>query len=89
MTAVDPRLGGVPHGITDPLERRFAALEKRLAEQQREINDLRAAATIQTGTASPSASGLLGRDGTPYGRTTGEFWLRFGTGWRGVTLPLT
>jgi hypothetical protein len=85
----DPRLVGVPVGIADPLEARLSALQAQIAGLQRQITDLRAAASVQTGAASPSASGLLGRDGTPYGRTTGEFWMRFPTGWRGVTLPLT
>jgi hypothetical protein len=89
MSPVDPRLGGNSLGVTDPLMAQLVALRMTCADLQRQINDLRAAPSVQTGTASPSASGLLGRDGTPYGRTTGEFWMRFPTGWRGVTLPLT
>jgi hypothetical protein len=85
----DPRLGGVVLGIADPQIAALASLRQEVADLRREVRDLRAAALVQTGTASPSASGLLGRDGTPYGRTTGEFWMRFPTGWRGVTLPLT
>jgi hypothetical protein len=85
----DPRLAGNAFGITDPVMAQLAAMRTVMADLQRQINDLRAAASVQTGTASPSASGLLGRDGTPYGRTTGEFWMRFPTGWRGVALPLT
>lgn len=86
---VDPRLSGVPLGIQDPLQAQLAALSKQLADQQRQINDMRQAATIQTGTSSPSAAGLLGRDGTPYGSTAPAFWIRVGGAWRGVSLPLT
>jgi hypothetical protein len=51
------------------------------------VRDQRSAATIQIGAASPA--GLAARDGAPYGRTTAEFWVKFPTGWRGVSLPLT
>jgi hypothetical protein len=84
---VDPRLGGNALGITDPLQAQLAALAGRVADLQRQINDLRAAPTVQIGAGTPA--GFSSRDGTPYGQTNATFWLKFPTGWRGVSLPLT
>jgi hypothetical protein len=83
----DPRLGGVVLGITDLQMVALASLRQEVADLRREVRDQRSAATIQIGVASPA--GLAARDGAPYGRTTAEFWVKFPTGWRGVSLPLT
>jgi hypothetical protein len=73
-------LGVGPADPTAALAQRVENLERRLAAVER-------TPAVQTGAGSPA--GLLARDGTPYGRTTAEFWMKFPTGWRGVSLPLT
>lgn len=83
----DPRLAGNAFGITDPVMAQLAAMRVVMADQQRQINDLRGAATIQIGAGTPA--GFSSRDGTPYGQTNATFWLKLPTGWRGVSLPLT
>lgn len=85
---VDPRLGGVLLGM-DPRDAQIASLWQTVRDQQRQINDLRSSALIQTGASTPTAAGLTGRDGTPYGQTANTFWLRLGGQWRGVAMPLT
>jgi hypothetical protein len=88
MSPVDPRLAGNALGIQDPLAAQLAALQLRCGELQRQIDDLRGAATIQVGPASPI--GFNSRQGTPYGRSSDtSLWLNFPTGWRGISLPLT
>jgi hypothetical protein len=73
-------LGVGPTDTTAAVTQRIDNIERRLAAVER-------TPAVQTGAGSPA--GLLARDGTPYGRTTAEFWMKFPTGWRGVSLPLT
>lgn len=82
----DPRLGGNVLGL-DPRDAQLASLRQTCADLQRQINDLRAAATIQVGAGTPA--GLSARSGAPYAQTNATFWVMLPVGWRGVSLPLT
>jgi hypothetical protein len=85
--SIDPRTAALPAGIQDPLQSQLAALSGRIDSLQRQINDQRSAPTVQIGAGTPA--GFSSRDGTPYGQTNATFWVKFPTGWRGVSLPLT
>jgi hypothetical protein len=84
MSPVDPRLGGVVLGITDPQMAALATLRQEVADLRREVRDLRAAATIQVISGAPTQSS---RDGTPVGDSaSSKFWLRLAGQWKSVTL---
>lgn len=74
----DPRLAGNAFGITDPVMAQLAAMRIQMADQQRQINDLRAAATIQTGSGVPTGTA---RNGTPYLDVTGRRFYVMATTW--------
>lgn len=69
MSPVDPRLGGVVLGITDPSLAALATLRQEVADLRREVRDLRSAATVQVGAGAPTQAA---RDGTLYVDTTGS-----------------
>jgi hypothetical protein len=76
----DPRLTGVPAGVQDPLLAQLVALQQRCADLQRQINDLRAAANVQTGSGAPTQPA---RDGTQYVDTTNlRLYIRANGNWR-------
>lgn len=80
MSPVDPRLGGVVLGITDPSLAALTALRQEVADLRREVRDQRAAATVQVGTGAPPQAA---RDGTLYiDQTNLRLYARMNGAWR-------
>jgi hypothetical protein len=67
-----------------------AMLRQRVENLERVVATILRTPNVQTGPAHPSAQpGANARDGTLYGQTGNTLWMRIGSAWRGVSLPLT